>query len=625
MKTFDERTSDIMSKIQKEKNKQRQISAAIVLSVCVCLIITATVVLFTPYDTTPPDVSMYADSDYYDLIQQLNKHTYKPPQHKNNYEYLISRLEELKGVVMGEADDELMYTPEADVPVMDSSNRGESVGTGTYIETTDNQVQGVIEADLIKRSDQYIYYLRGTELSIYSIAGAQSMEVSRFEISFDPERNWFSNVEMYLSQDCTTVTVFCSGHGDEIRHGKKDSFVCIVSLDVSNPMNVKEVNRQYITGAYLSSRKVDGTFLIISRYQIVEQGLDFDDITTFLPQVGQPGNMVCVGAEDIIAPDILTSMNYTVVTMINEKGLAVADAAAFLSYSNELYVSESNIFATHSYSKEVKKNVSKTVTEISGLTYTGGKLEKTGSIVLDGSVKNQYSMDEHKGILRVVTSTAVTTFEEYTNGDNVYRMNIGTKRNVNLYAIGLSDWSVKAKVEAFAPEGETAESVRFDGDVAYVCTAEVITLTDPVYYFDLSDLSNITWKDTGTIDGYSSSLVNFGDHLLGIGYNEFRDLKIEIYRETEDGIVSVCSYELPASFSEKYKSYLIDREKRLVGLHVYDYEQGGRYLLLGFDGAELRELISIPVGSTLDKTRAVLIENWLYLLTAKEFKVEKVW
>lgn len=622
MKTFDERTNDVMSKIQKQKKKQRQVRAVITLSLCLCLTVAAAAVLFTPYDTTPPDVSMYADSDYYELIQQLNKHTYQPPQHKNNYEYLISLLKDAK--------DDILYGPvvedgRLEMPEMDASNQGESVGTGSYVETTDNQVQGVVEADLIKRSDKYIYYLRGTELSIYGIAGAQTEETSRFEISFDPERTWLDNVEMYLSQDCTTVTVFCSGYGDELRQGKKESFVCVVSVDVSDPRNVKEVNRQYISGAYLSSRKVDGTFLVMSRYQISNKELDFDDITTFLPQVGRPGEMVCVGAEDIIAPDVLTSMNYTVVTMISEKGLVVADAAALLSYSNELYVSENNIFATHSYSKEMKKNVSKTVTEISCLSYAGGRLENKGSIVLDGSVKNQYSMDEHKGILRVVTSTAVTTFEEYTNGDSVYRMNIGTKRNVNLYAIGLSDWSVKAKVEAFAPEGETAESVRFDGDVAYVCTAEVITLTDPVYYFDLSDLSNITWKDTGTIDGYSSSLVNFGDYLLGIGYNEFRDLKIEIYQETEAGIVSVCSYELVARFSEEYKSYLIDREKQLVGLHVFDYEQGRRYLLLGFDGTQLRELTSIPAEAALDKTRAVLIDNWLYLFTAQEFIVEKVW
>lgn len=625
MKTFDERTNDIMSKISAQKKKQHRKRVLIALTVCAGLIATATIVLFTPYDTSPPDVSMYANSDYYELIQQLNQHTYKPPQHKNNYEYLISRLEELKGVAMDGVDEDLMYAPEIDAPNMGAVSPDESVGTGSYVETTDNQVQGVIEADLIKRSDSYIYYLRGMELSIYAIAGERSQEVSKYSIDLKTDNFWINNAEMYLSEDCKTVTVFLSGYGDVIENNRKASFVCIVSLDVTDPANVKEANRQYITGSYLSSRKVGTTFLVMSQYGIDKEQLNFDDITTFLPQIGEPEKLICIGAKDIVTPDILTTMGYTVVTMFNEEGLVLKDASAFLSYSSELYVSENNIFATHSYSEEIEENVSKTLTEIACVSYSDDRLEYMGSAIVDGNVKDQYSMDEYKGILRVVTSTTRNIYEEYTYDDYTYRMTLETQRNVDLYCIDLTDFSIKAEVKAFAPEGETAESVRFDGDAAYVCTAEVITLTDPVYFFDLSDLSNITWKDTGTIDGYSSSLVNFGDFLLGIGYNEYMYLKIEIYRETENGVETVCKYELPADFSEEYKSYLIDREKQIIGLHVYDYEKGERYLLLGFDGVALRELANTTLSGNLRKTRAVLIDNWLYLFSDNDFKVEKVW
>ena len=621
MKTFDERTNDVMSKIQTQKNKQRQVKAAVALSLCVCLVVAAAIYLFAPYDTSPPDVSMYEGSDYFALIQQLNKHTYKPPQHKNNYEYLISRLEEAKDVLYGPVvEDELM-----EMPGMDASNQGESVGTGSYVETTDNQVQGVTEADLIKRSDSHIYYLRNTELSVYSIAGADSKATDTYHITFG-NSSWVSSAEMYLSEDCSTVTLVLCGFGDEIKQGKKETFVCIVSLDVTDPTDVKEVNRQYITGRYLSSRKVDGTFLVMSRHHIDENALDFDDMTTYLPQIGVPGNMVCVGAEDIISPDTLTYMGYTTVTMISEKGLVVKDAAAYLSYGDQLYVSDNCIYLTSGYTEQVDENVSKTVTEISGLSYAGGKLEHKGSIVLDGRVNNQYYMDEHKGVLRVVTSTSVTTSKEYSYRDYAYRVIVSTERNANLYCVNLSDWTVAAKVEAFAPGGESAESVRFDGDTAYVCTAEVITMTDPVYYFDLSDLGNITWKDTGTIDGYSSSLANFGDYLLGIGYNEFRELKIEIYRETQTGVESLCKFEMPASFSEEYKSYLIDRERQLIGLGVIDHSDGThRYILLGFDGVAFETLAKEELAGSPEKMRSVLIDGWLYLFGEVNFKTVRVW
>ena len=81
---------------------------------------------------------------------------------------------------------------------------------------------------------------------------------------------------------------------------------------------------------------------------------------------------------------------------------------------------------------------------------------------------------------------------------------------------------------------------RFDGTDAYVCTA--VQLTDPVFFFDLSDMDNITYKETGTIEGFSTSLVNFGNgYLLGIGTgNVWGSLKIEIYEESATGVVSVC-------------------------------------------------------------------------------------
>jgi uncharacterized secreted protein with C-terminal beta-propeller domain len=156
----------------------------------------------------------------------------------------------------------------------------------------------------------------------------------------------------------------------------------------------------------------------------------------------------------------------------------------------------------------------------------------------------------------------------------------GREINANLYCIDLATWQVAASVEQFAPPGESVRSVRFDGDYAYVCTA--IQTSDPVFFFDLSDLNNITWKDTGNITGFSSSLVNFGDgYLLGIGYNAEWWMKIEVYEEGENGVESVCLYEQKANFSQDYKAYLIDREKGYIGLGLDDWgsERSDQYLL----------------------------------------------
>ena len=152
-----------------------------------------------------------------------------------------------------------------------------------------------------------------------------------------------------------------------------------------------------------------------------------------------------------------------------------------------------------------------------------------------------------------------------------------------------------------------------------MCTAIVdkYVITDPVFFFDLSDLNNITYKDTGEIEGYSSSLVNFGDgYLLGIGYGDTTDdLKIEIYAEGEESIICVCEYVLEdVQFSDDYKAYFIDRENKLIGLGV-QYGNGGNYLILSFDGNELTASPFVKeIIHSVNIQRAVLIDEYLFIL-----------
>jgi uncharacterized secreted protein with C-terminal beta-propeller domain len=193
-------------------------------------------------------------------------------------------------------------------------------------------------------------------------------------------------------------------------------------------------------------------------------------------------------------------------------------------------------------------------------------------------------------------------------------------------------------VEHFAPVGETVESVRFDGTAAYVCTAVVVTMTDPVFFFDLSDPANITYTDTGVIEGYSTSLINLGEgFLLGIGVGDtWGSLKIEVYEEDPsagNGVASVDAWVLEnTGYAAEYKSYYIDRENNLVGLPIYENSSGTtKYVLLHFDNYKLRPILTLPIASpgagprlTLDNVRATIIEEDLYVLAADQFIVRAV-
>lgn len=634
MKTYNEQTQDIRTKLaskiaQKRKRTLRAISA------CCCLILVLGLVLFVPYNSNYVNVSKYAFNEYYPLIKALNKMKNDTSVKINNFDRWFGNSLKGSGGINwdGNSDsdfDDGMIFKDTSTPnywMSDSveiTPPGASIGS-SYEEITDNQVQGVTEADRIKRSNKYIYYLRNGTLFIYSIDGEHSQALNSYTLAPDEgfqipvnSGSW----EMYLSEDCSTVTIIAACFKDS----KKYTY--IVSLDVSEPMAIHLNGQMYITGDCLSSRLIDGKLYIFSRWHC-DTSLNYSDNSTFLPQYGTAEKMEYISMDNIIIPDKPTNALYTVVYKLDQKSLSAEDTTAMLSYASTVYVSDNNIFLTRVFSD--KQNIWSNDqyldrTEICQIGYAGDSLEYKGSFYIDGTVNNQYSMDEHDGILRVVATTESYTLKEQKYGSYTWTTTENVTTNASLYCVDLSDHSVRASVENFAPEGESVRSVRFDGESAYVCTS--IVLKDPVFFFDLSDLDNITYKDTGTIDGYSMSLIDFADgFLMGIGYGEsFNTLKIEIYREGESTVESHCKYERNyVSFSSEYKSYYINRENQMIGLGLNSCGTGvpSEYTLLHFDGYELTELIRVPMEGSNATKRAVYIDGYLYVF-GDTFTVEKI-
>ncbi len=613
MKNFDERLESIRAKSwQLERKRRRRTLAAMF---CMGVFVTALLLtLFVPYSTQAPSVSRYQSSPYYEVIQKLNVLNFKPPQYKNNFQMLLAGFNRnLKG--------NAVYAPTPDNNASNAPVPDDSVG-GTYVEVTDNQVAGVIEADLFKRTDKAIFHLHGTQLSIYSIAGEDSMLLGKYSVDtlLPLEDGRYDSVQMYLSVDGKTLTLVAEvsvrGEGRSIKQG-----TVLMNLDVSEPEQVQVTGRIFFDGCAAETRMVGGNILMT--YLCYMGGdPDYSRPETFVPRYGWFGELQCMPAEDILCPDKIQSPNYSVIVKLDGDTLELLDSKALLSYSHNVYMSREHIFAAFTNWKTVDEDADgnetrRLVTDFTCIGYTGDSLEVKGSFTVEGSVKDQYSMDEHEGTFRVVTSTS---------NDRVvkpYEPEIFPQtgqKSANLYIIDMSTWEVAGKVEGFAPQGEEVTSVRFEGKTAYVCTALRIYLMDPVYFFDLTEPANIHWTDTGEIDGFSTSLVNFGNgNLVGIGYNDFWELKIEVYREIGEKVEPVCAYE-PAGvygFSEDYKSYYIDRENQRIGLAVQMPESGElQYVLLHFDGEQLVVERQIPIPNVSARlVRADIIDGWLYILS----------
>lgn len=600
-----------------------------VVAACACFMLAlCSLWLFIPFNTNPPDVSQYRSSEYYGLIQKLNLLTFEQPKYKNNAEKLWTTLKSISFDSKG--GDEM---PESNGAV---SGDGSDEGIGDYQEITDNQVEGIIEADRIKRSNTHIYYLDEEVLRIYSIDKENTKEVGSYTFQ-EGSKNYYSGQwEFYLSADCKTVTVITQYY-DKTDSGSH-RYVNLISLDVSDPADIVKKEEFNITGGYMSSRMANGSILLLTEFAINKRELDFNDETTFLPQIDEGNGAYSIPASGIVFPDSLSNTRYTVVMKLDENTLDIKGTAAYLSYSEDVYVSQSHVFLTHVFADKKENDdgtlTRNSMTEISCLTYGGDGFEGKGSITVRGYVKDQWSMDEYEGILRVFTTTNATTIKEqyYDNGTvsaDILQTATG-QSNASLYCIDLSTLEIVASVIDFAPPREEIQSVRFDKEIAYACTS--IERSDPVFFFDLSDLNNISYKDTGTIEGFSTSLINLGNgYLLGIGRGGgWSSFKVEVYEEIKDGVRSVCSYELDnAEYSTEYKSYYVDRQNQLVGIGIVDNgyshsTEAHRYILLHFDGYELVELVNVPLYGNPANMRGVFIDGYMYMFGNCDFKAERV-
>ncbi|MDE6201687.1 MAG: beta-propeller domain-containing protein [Clostridiales bacterium] len=613
MKTYKERTQSILQKAEVQKRKKRRITLISVLSSVAAVLLAFNLVLFVPYTVGDVDITKYSSSEYYDIIQQLYGLTYSPRK-TNNFKEWFGDVFKAGSAPINWG----LATARPGASVDMSAPSGNS-----YQETTLNQTDGVTEGDLFKRSDTHIFYLGYTlvnnapsyNLRVYTVAGEDSQMIVNYKIAPDDETSFssISQREMYLSEDLSTITVISSCY---FENGGR-SHTAVIKLDVSDLYHITETARTYISGKYVSSRIADDNLLVISDFT-VRSNTDFDNVSAYVPQVGKKDSLKPLAANDIVCPKNADDPHYTVICSLNDK-LDVNDSVALLSFSDDVYVSQNNLFATHTYDKKVKTGdnqkteYTRDMTEIRIVPYKDGTFGDTRAVTAEGSVLNRYSLDEYNGVLRATTTVHFSS---------------GLSNRCMLYCYDLDTLEIAAKVVNFAPAGESVMSARFDGDTAYVCTAKTyINITDPVFAFDLSDLNNITYKDTGTIPGYSLSLNSFADNtLLGIGYgNNSLVLKIELYKQTDNNIQSVAKYEeWGVIFSDEFKAHLIDAENGIIGLGILG-QSSARYAMFRYDGYELVEIASTETTTrNVDYMRATVIDGYAYILDEKGFNVIKL-
>ena len=516
-----------------------------------------------------------------------------------------------------------------DVAMEQSTAATSDSGSADYSETN-VQVKGVDEADIVKTDGSYIYYVAGNQLNILKPDGAATKLVSSTQLSSD-DSWWGYNSEMFLlgsrlmiiTQSFNTVWVNDTNGGYETSTDQTSAVI----YDISNPAKPVQVVSLGQSGNYVSSRMIgDYVYLVTSQY--IYSPVKGTPIT-YIPAISDGAESKLLQPTDLYIGPNPQSAAYTVIGSINLKsGANFTSAKAVFGGTSELYANaEHMLLAFSSYEEEVLpiapdkdgKNVqitnSSTSTDLVLLGLNEGQITKLSSGNVPGSLLNQFSMDEYKGVIRIVTTINDWQQRIYTDGVDTYESD-STSANA-LYTLDL-DLNVLGKIENLAKD-EFVKSVRFDGSIGYFVT---FRQTDPLFAVDLSNPAYPRVLDALKIPGFSEYLHVFKENLLlGIGYNADEDtgamqgVKLSMFDTTDKtNVREVTTASVDASWTivgSNHKAILVDAEKNLIAFPADSNYYIYRYTDKGF---ELLARVSMTADLSSWNLRGMFIGDYFYVL-----------
>ncbi|MDI6642495.1 MAG: beta-propeller domain-containing protein [Candidatus Hodarchaeaceae archaeon] len=433
--------------------------------------------------------------------------------------------------------------------------------TSTDFSTTNIQVEGVDEADIVKSDGEYIYVVSGNKVFIIDAYPAQYAKIlSRIEENSYP-------TELFINDDKLIVL------------GR--SFVRI--YNVSNRENPVLARSLSFNGRYFKSRMIgDFVYLIVNSGQIdctytwegpliLWPGIGYEvrraNLEITLPEITIDDETRTIQASEIYYFDVRDdSYNFTTIMVINTQNddEEITSETYLIGAAQNIFVSSNNIYIT--YHTEAEKTI------VHKIAMAGREIEYKTQGEVPGRVLNQFSMDEYQGYFRIATTTG-----------EVWRTGSGTAKN-HVYVLG-EDLNIIGRLEGLA-KGERIYSARFMGTKAYLVTFKKV---DPLFVIDLSDPRNPKVLGELKIPGYSDYLHPYDEtHLIGVGKDTedagsfawFQGVKIALFDVSDpENPREVSKYVIGERGTDSYalydhRAFLFSRSKNLLVVPVSVVEDG---------------------------------------------------
>ena len=403
-----------------------------------------------------------------------------------------------------------------------------STVTASPYSTTNIQVAGVDEPDIVKTDGEYIYTISGNTVFIVNASLSDAAVVSRIECDdFAPAGIFVSGDRLAIigsNYSIPEITPF--GSLNDVYVSQTQTYVMI--YDVSNRANPNLLRNFTMTGNYLDSRMI-GNYI----YLVTTTPSYLVNDTVILPTIYSNESVKEIPATEIYFSNVSDAyLAYSTFVSLNVQDASEEPTTLTIitGQASNMYVSLNNIYVTFPDTAED--------TTIYRVQMQNNNLAAMAQGEVPGQVLNQFSMDEYGDHFRVATTTWTQEDENVNVSNPVGTPIIMSVQTTNVYVLDMN-LNIVGRLENISV-GENFHSARFVGDRCYLVTFQV---TDPLFVVDLTDPTSPTILGNLTVSGYSDYLQPYDEnHLIGVGketvaaegeyFSWYQGIKIAIFDVT---------------------------------------------------------------------------------------------
>ncbi|MEM3382724.1 MAG: beta-propeller domain-containing protein [Nitrososphaerales archaeon] len=423
--------------------------------------------------------------------------------------------------------------------------------------TTNIQVAGVDEADIVKTDGEYLYLV--SKNNIYII---RAYPPEQAEIISKINLNETHGLEIYINGDRLIVLGAC--YAPSIFDSKIDDIYLPYLSAEKSFVNVYDITKREepvlkrmvsLNGTILGSRMIGNyVYVVFNQISTIPKinGIDFE---VNLPKINSNGNIIEVKPYEISYIDVPNLYYYfSTILAINVQNdeQELTYETILTGMASIIYASLNNIYLVIPNTNFLISSIGNEETLIYRIRLNEEKIVSEAQGSVPGYVLNQFSIDEYDGFFRIATT-------KWTS--------IGQENDLYILDMRLN---IVGELKGLAPN-ERIYSARFMNDRCYLVTFRQV---DPFFVIDLSNPMEPKVLGYLKIPGFSSYLHPYDENnIIGIGMEESR-VKLSLFDVTNvSAPIEKAKFTMPGQWSDtpvinEHKAFFFDKKRQLLALPV---------------------------------------------------------